>query len=366
MPMRRSTILLLTALLLPAARLASATPMGHGFTYQGQLSQAGVPVSGAVSLRFSLWDAAGAGSPPTGGTQLGSTQTLTNVAVSGGVFSVVLNGGDEFGAQAFSGEARWLQIEVCADTTCASSTVLGPRQALTGAPYALGPWQVNGTSLDYMGGSVGIGTTTPGHTLHIKANAPAMILEDTAIASQQSGYLSFHNSSAETGWMGYGSAGSPDMTIANARAGGDLVLWDNGEKLRIDAGGNVGIGTAVPASKLEVRGDIRMGSLGEYFAPGSSENLRMVRGKVTSTGVAALGAGFTSSRTGTGAYTITFSPGFPAVGGTPDIVVTPEASSTFVVATITLASPSVCTVRTINASNTAVDASFHFIAVGVR
>src|SRR5690349_5420265 len=139
--MRRTFLLLL--LVWPAPGVVSATPLGRAFTYQGQLSQSGVPVDGPVTLRFSLWDAAGAGDPPNGGTRIGNVQTVANVAVTGGVFSVALNGGDEFGAQAFGGDARWLQVEVCADSTCASSTVLGPRQAITGAPYALGPWQLS-------------------------------------------------------------------------------------------------------------------------------------------------------------------------------------------------------------------------------
>jgi hypothetical protein len=366
MPNRISTILLLAMLFVVRPGAAPAAPLGSGFTYQGQLQQAGVPVDGAVSLRFSLWDAAGSGEPPMGGNMIGGMQVVANAPVTGGVFSVTLNGSGEFGPAAFNGEARWLQVEVCTDSTCGSTTVLGPRQPVTGAPYALGPWQLTGADLSYSQGNVGIGTTSPAHTLHLKDTMPAVILEDSAIPSQQSGYIAFWNGTSETGWMGYGTAGSPDMTLANARPSGDIVLWAAGERLRVDSGGNVGIGTSTPASRLEVRGDVRLGSVGELFATSSSENLRIVRGKVSSTGVTLLGSGFTSTRTGTGAYTITFNTGFPAVGGTPDITVSAESSSTFVVAMVSLASPSVCTVRTVNASNAAVDATFHFVAAGPR
>ena len=146
MPKRDSILLLLFALLLAVAPgRAAAVPMSHGFTYQGQLQQAGVPVEGTVSLSFSLWDAAGTGTPPTGGSQVGDTQTLTNVAVTGGVFSVVLNAGDQFGNSAFNGQARWLQVAVCADSTCASATVLGPRVTAAGIPWIIGALVVGGS-----------------------------------------------------------------------------------------------------------------------------------------------------------------------------------------------------------------------------
>jgi hypothetical protein len=363
---RNSLVLLFLAPLLLRALVVTAAPLGRSFTYQGQLSQSGVPVDGTVTLRFSLWDAAGTGDPPTGGTQVGNVQTLTNVPVSAGVFSVALNGGDEFGAQAFNGEARWLQVAVCADSTCGATTVLGPRQALTGAPYALGPWQATGTSLNYMGGWVGIGTNTPAHAFHIKDTAPAVVLEDVASASQQSGYVSFRNSVQETGWMGYGSAGSPDMTLANARPNGDIAFWAGTERMRVEAGGNVGIGTSVPASKLEVRGDIRVGPLGEYFTPGSSENLRIVRGKVNAAGNVVFGSGFTAVRASTGVYNITFSPAFPS-GQWP--IVTASAESNGTVARFAMVNTPThisAPIRIVNGSGTAADDDFYFIAVGPR
>ncbi len=366
MPNRNPLLLLLAALLLVRPGPAPAAPLGHAFTYQGQLRQGGVPVDGTVSLRFSLWDAPGTGDPPSGGTPVGAAQVMANVPVSGGVFSVALNANDEFGPEAFNGEARWLQVAVCTDSSCGVSTVLGPRQAITGAPYALGPWQTSGSDIHFDSGKVGIGTSLPNHALHVRALQPALTFEDTASPSQQSGYISFQNSTSETGWMGYGTAGSPDMTLANARPGGDIVLWATGERLRVDSGGNVGIGTSTPASKLEVRGDIRLGAAGEYYAPAGPENLRIIRGKVNAAGTAVFGTGFTSVRAGTGVYNITFSPYFPS-GQWP--VVTASAESNGSVARFAmLNTPTHITavVRIVNGSGTAADADFYFIAVGPR
>jgi len=363
----RTILLFFATLLLIRVDSAPASPAGRGFTYQGQLRQDGSPVEGMVTLRFSLWNAAGSGDPPVGGVVVGAVQILSDVPVTGGLFSVELNGSDEFGPQAFNGEARWLQVEVCSDPGCTTSTVLGPRQPITGAPYALGPWQLNGTNINYTGGWVGIGTTSPVHTFHIKDAAPAVVLEDTASPSQQAGYISFRNSASETGWMGYGSAGSPDMTLANARTNGDIVFWAGAERLRVDyPTGNVGIGTSTPASRLEVRGDIRLGALGEYFTPASGENLRIIRGKVNAAGNIVFGTGFTAVHTATGVYSITYTTQFPS-GQWP--VVTASAESNGSVARFAMINTPTnisAVIRIVNGSGTAADTDFYFIAVGTR
>ena len=77
--------------------------LGTAFTYQGQLKQNGNPVNGPCDCEFSLWDAA------SGGAQIGSTQTQTNVSVVNGLFTI---SNLDFGSGAFNGEARWLNIAV--------------------------------------------------------------------------------------------------------------------------------------------------------------------------------------------------------------------------------------------------------------
>jgi hypothetical protein len=112
---------------------APSAALGTSFTYQGQLKKDGNPVNGNCDFRFSLWDAAGSGSPPTGGSQIGSTQTKTGVTVTDGLFTVPL----DFGERAFTGDARWLQIAVRCPAGSGSYTTLSPRQQLTPTPYAL-------------------------------------------------------------------------------------------------------------------------------------------------------------------------------------------------------------------------------------
>lgn len=102
--------------------------LGTAFTYQGQLKKDGSPYSGTCDFRFRLWDA------ESDGNQVGPTQTKTGVQVADGLFTIP---DLDFGADAFTGDARWLEIAVkCAGD--ADYTTLTPRQALTAAPYALG------------------------------------------------------------------------------------------------------------------------------------------------------------------------------------------------------------------------------------
>ncbi len=110
------------------------TVLSTAFTYQGHLKKEGKPINGTCDLQFSLWNAA------TGGTQVGTLQTKTNVTVSNGNFTIP---DLDFGAGAFQGDARWLQIAVkCAGDV--DYVTLAPRQPLTPTPYALfskaAPW----------------------------------------------------------------------------------------------------------------------------------------------------------------------------------------------------------------------------------
>ncbi len=130
--MRRVTLLLVSVLSLSAAVDARAqTPLTTAFTYQGELANAGTPATGTYDIRFLLYDAA------TGGTQIGSPLCSDDLAVTNGRFAASL----DFGAAAFAGQQRFLEIEVRQDTGLACSdatgwTLLTPRQELTATPNA--------------------------------------------------------------------------------------------------------------------------------------------------------------------------------------------------------------------------------------
>lgn len=112
---------------------ASATgSVGSTFSYQGKLKKGGTPVSNTCDFRFSLWDQMGTGVPPTGGTQIGNTESESGISVTDGLFTVDLN----FGSSAFDGQERYLQITVKCTGDSDFST-LSPRQPIYATPYAL-------------------------------------------------------------------------------------------------------------------------------------------------------------------------------------------------------------------------------------
>ena len=122
-----SRLLLCGAALLVLIGSASlALGQTSSFTYQGRLADGGSPATGNYDFQFALWDSA------SGGAQIGSTLTLSTVAVSNAVFSVSL----DFGASSFNGANRFLEIGA-RSSGGGSFTVLSPRQQVTATPYAI-------------------------------------------------------------------------------------------------------------------------------------------------------------------------------------------------------------------------------------
>jgi hypothetical protein len=102
-------------------------PLPTAFTYQGELKQDETPVTGIADMRFSLFDA------PVAGVQIGPTLTLAAVGVKEGRFSVQL----DFGAGAFDGNSRYLEIQIRYPASTGGYTTLWPRRLITATPYAL-------------------------------------------------------------------------------------------------------------------------------------------------------------------------------------------------------------------------------------
>jgi hypothetical protein len=145
--------------------------VGSIFSYQGQLQQNGTPVDGPCDLQFSLFNAA------TLGTQIGSTQSFDGISIEQGVFTVPL----DFGANAFDGGDRWLQIASHCPAGAGSFTTLTPRQPLTAAPYALfsntiADGAVSGAKIG--AGAVGTGQLADGAVTGAKVADGSIAAED--------------------------------------------------------------------------------------------------------------------------------------------------------------------------------------------
>lgn len=100
--------------------------MGTAFTYQGQLQDDAIPANGIYEFQFVLYDTV------VGGSQVGAILTPT-LTVTDGLFTAQL----DFGPEAFTGEARYLEIGIRPFGSPAPYEILSPRQPLTPAPQAI-------------------------------------------------------------------------------------------------------------------------------------------------------------------------------------------------------------------------------------
>ncbi len=362
----RVFILLMTMTLVVIGSRAFA--LSTAFTYQGQLHQDDAPADGLYDLRFSLFDA------DAGGTQVGTTLCADNVTVAAGVFTQQL----DFGQQFATDLDLYLEIEVRQDTglNCGNATgftVLSPRQQLTAAPladhaksaFALDAADGSPANAVYVddAGNVGIGTTAPQTTLHIDGAEEGIRIDGPSVGIDNLAWIGFDDATGtRIGYVGDGS--SFDNGIVLSCDAGDVTLaTPAGRVLNATSGGNVGIGTTAPTVKLDVRGDIKLGGSGEYYAPGSEENVRIIRGRFNGLGTISSGTGFSVNHVGTGQYRVIFASSFPAL---PVVTATPEldgGTDPHVNISFTSTTQVWFTVR--EGSNY-VDKPMDFIAIGLR
>jgi hypothetical protein len=57
-------------------------------------------------------------------------------------------------------------------------------------------------------------------------------------------------------------------------------LWSGDDKISVTQAGNMGVGVLSPAEKLEVNGNVVMGSGSRYFAVGAPDNAKLFAGSV--------------------------------------------------------------------------------------
>jgi Chaperone of endosialidase len=131
-----------------------------------------------------------------------------------------------------------------------NATAIGFR-ALAGSSNSLVLGAINGTNGSNADTNVGIGTTTPGARLQIVGGADAEPASGGFIVTGSTTGL---NVAIDNNEIMARSNGAVSTLLLNAD-GGDVTLVQTGT-------GNVGIGILTPADKLDVDGDIRVGTSG--------------------------------------------------------------------------------------------------------
>jgi trimeric autotransporter adhesin len=324
-------VLVVATILAAGAALASAQPVGTAFTYQGRLTDAGNPASGAYDLQLALFDAAASGA------QVGSTLTRDDVVVTNGLFTVSL----DFGA-VFAGSKRWLEIRVRPGASTGAYTTLAGRQELTPSPNAAFassvPWTGvankpagfaddvdNDSGGDITSVAAGFGLTGGGTAGNVTLNANV-----AGNGSASTLARSDHDHFAQV-WNGASSNG---LTVANASSTGVGVYGQAlattgatrgvlGESASVDGAGvygtNASGGSAIVGRTTATAGGLAIVGISEG-AGGFG-----VTGVALTSGRGVYGSSQTTSGTGAGVHGFARSPQatagfFENIGGGPAIV----------------------------------------------
>ena len=240
--------------------------LGTGFTYQGQLKNNGVPVSGSCDIAFRVFDAA------SGGSRISVALTPT-VAITNGLFTTVL----DFGPNVFTGEPRWLDMLVHCPSVPGAFTALGPRQALTAVPYAFAlpgfRTEPNATSPNILGGHIS-NTITP-LTFGSAILGGGDSLSPNSIDANYSVVVGGRNNNiiADNAFIGGGLSNTVSALSDSAFIGGGQSNTVNGVRaLSVVIGG--GFGNAAGGLESVIGGGSRNTSNGDNaFIGGGEKNI---------------------------------------------------------------------------------------------
>jgi len=241
---------------LALAPVAVSSPIPGGFSYQGVLNLSGSAFTGNADVRFELFDDGLAGS------QVGPTLQLSSLAVTNGLVTTDL----DFGAGAFSGQARWLRISVRTPPWNGigaepAFTELTPRQAVNPTPYALFALSGNPGPAGPVGPQGPIGLTGP--------QGPTGPAGPTG-ATGPEGPMGQTGPQGAPGPMGAQGPQGIQGPVGPAGAS----PWGLTGTITHYTAGFVGINTTTPNSNLEVRGTmvarVPSGNASLRFSPSST------------------------------------------------------------------------------------------------
>jgi hypothetical protein len=196
----------------------------------------------ALDLKFSLSDWYATTTPiANGGTGITTAPTYGQVLVGNTLGGYTLMATSSLGITGGGGSSQWT------DVTGGINYSGGNVGIGTSSPTRMLSVSDDGTYSAYFSGRVGIGISSPGYALHVNGNTMAGgVLYSTGsfrkVGADAIGTPGFTwDSDSNTGLF------NPTTDVLGITTGG-------AERMRVDANGNVGIGTSSPSTKLHVSG----------------------------------------------------------------------------------------------------------------
>lgn len=256
-----------------------ATALGTGFSYAGRLVINGSPASGVYDLKFELFD--GTSSTVALARFLVGDRTVTN-----GQYTVVIN----FGADAFNGQARWLQASWRQGSSTGDYTVAGARQQLLPVPNAI----YSGSTGALRGRPLSSVAPAAGQVLKWDGTSWKPSADDSRAYAAGAG-LSLTGNQFDVDFAGSGSATTAARSDHNHF--GETWTGPSGSGLAVSATAGTGLlGTHAGASGTAP------GVLGQTSS--TDANAAGVLGRVTSTTPGTYSAAVRGVNAGTGLYGI--------------------------------------------------------------
>jgi len=239
-----------------ALALAVSFGCGHAmaqpttaFTYQGQLRDGGTNANGTYAMTFQLFDSA------TSGNQIGSTLT-SSPTLANGLFTVDL----DFGAGAFNGSARWLEIIVQAGGSAPET--LAPRVQVLPSPYAI----YAGAAAKLSGGAwnATVGNYQTYTNVMLFMNDGALVLGMSTDGVLVNGGLQV-NSGVQANSVEFNGGGSVSGTGLNFQNGGGITSDGQGG---LYINGGLGVDSSIGANSVNFNGGGSISGTGVNFHNG--------------------------------------------------------------------------------------------------
>jgi hypothetical protein len=229
--------------------------------YQGMLTNnSGQPLIGNYDINFKVYNASSGG-------DMRWEETQTDIAVTNGLFNVILGGATVGGMDLDFSEEYWLEIWV-------EGEQMSERLRFTSVGYAYrakvadsatvatsaqmgGGWVDDGTVVRLQNSSdtVGIGTSSPGRKLHVYNQTSFEVRAESG-----EGYSFFETYAAfdyNSGLKMIEDGSTKAYAYWNA-AEDFLSLFESGVDRLVVKNGNVGVATTSPSSRLHVGGSMAL------------------------------------------------------------------------------------------------------------